>query len=760
MVDENRARDRYKWQKEYKALVDGMNDTVFVIDFEGRFLEVNNTAVEVLGYSREELLAMGPTDIDPFLDAEEIGRLIEGMKMGETQVFETQHRKKNGDIILVEVSSSLVTYQGERVILSVVRDITERKEAEDRLRLIQFGIDHVQIGVFRVDDDGRICYVNEHACKSLGYTAEELLSLNIWDIDPTLDEEGWPARRDRNRARAMSWTETMHGRKDGTEFPVEVAVDFIETEDERLSISFAKDISERKQAEKERDLLLEQIREQAQQLREVMSTVPEGVFLLDAEHRVLLANPVAEEILAVLADSAVGDTLTCLGDRPLEELLTSPPTDRLRHEIVVAGRTFEIVARPMANGHDPENWVLVINDVTLERQMQEQLQQQERLAALGKLAAGIAHDFNNIMAVIVLYTQMGLATQDLPPKLRERLQIISQQAKGATDLIQQILDFGRRAVLESRPMDLISFLEEQIELLERTLPENITISFAYEVGDYTINADATRIQQAIMNLALNARDAMLSGGELRIQLERISVKDRRKAPLTDMEAGEWVCMTVSDTGPGILPDVFPHIFDPFFTTKAPGEGTGLGLAQVYGIVKQHGGHIDVVTELGKGTSFIFYFRSLLAEPAPRPKSEAMVPSPGQGETILVVEDNRTLQKVLMDSIESLNYRVLTAANGQQALALLEEHEEVALVVSDLVMPEMGGQALFHALRERGLDLPVVMLSGHPMESELVNLKAQGLAGWLLKPPSLFQLAQLLSRVLRRESDQRSELPAD
>jgi two-component system cell cycle sensor histidine kinase/response regulator CckA len=752
MMDENKAKEWQERQKEYKALVDGMNDTAFVIDFEGRFLEVNDTAVDVLGYPREELLAMGPTDIDPFLDAEQIGHLIEGMKMGERQVFETQHRKKSGDIFPVEVSSSPVTYQGEPAILSVVRDITERKKVEWQLKLTQFGIDHAQLVVLQVDDDGNIYYANKHACECLGYTAEELLNLKIWDVDSNLDQEKWKAHRERTRALVTSSIESAHRRKDGTEIPVEVAIDFIEFEGRNVSISFAKDITERRQAEDERELLLEQIRGQAQQLREVMSTVPEGVFLLDAEYKVLLANPVAEELLAVLADSKVGDTLTRLGDRPLEELFTSPPADRLRHEVVAADRTFEVVARPMANGHDPEDWVLVINDVTLERQVYEQLQQQERLAALGEMAAGIAHDFNNIMAVIVLYTQMGLATPDLPPKLRERLQIISQQAKGATDLIQQILDFGRRAVLERRPIDLMSFLEGQIELMERTLPENIVITFACEEGDYTINADATRIQQAVMNLALNARDAMPSGGKLHIHLARISVRDRKKAPLTEMEVGEWVCMTVADTGPGILPEVFPHIFDPFFTTKAPGEGTGLGLAQVYGIVKQHGGHIDVVTELGEGTSFIFYFPSLAVESVSDSRSEAMTPSPGRGETILVVEDDRTLQKVLRDSIESLNYRVLTAANGQQALAVLEEHEEVALVVSDLVMPEMGGQALFHALRERSPNLPVVMLSGHPMESELVSLQTQGLAGWLLKPPSLDQLAQLLSQVLRQESD--------
>jgi two-component system cell cycle sensor histidine kinase/response regulator CckA len=623
---------------------------------------------------------------------------------------------------------------------------------EERLKLTQFGIDNAQIGVFQVDDEGDIYYANEYVCKSLGYTAEEFLALKIWDVDPNLGPEIWRAHRDRRRTLGTTWMETVHRRKDGAELPVEVVIDFIDFEDKRISFSFVKDITERKQAEKERKLLLDQIRERAQQLREVMNTVPEGVFLLDAEHRVLLANPVAEEILGVLGNAKVGDTLTHLGDRPLVELLTSPPTEGLRHEVKSDGRTFEVVARPMANGHESENWVLMVADVTLERHVQEQLQQQERMAALGKLAAGIAHDFNNIMAVIVLYAQMGLGIPDLPSKLRERLQIISQQAGRATDLIQQILDFGRRAVLECRPMDLVSFLEEQIELLRRTLPENIEIRFAYEEGDYTVSADPTRMQQAIMNLALNARDAMATGGKLSVYLARISVEDAKKAPLPEMNIGEWIRLTVTDTGVGILPDVFPYIFDPFFTTKAPGEGVGLGLAQVYGIVRQHGGHIDVATEPGRGTSFVLYLPALMVESVQVFKSETGVLSPGRGETILVVEDNQVLQEALVDTIESLNYRVLTADTGQQALAVLEEHAEVALVVSDLVMPEMGGQALFHALRQRGLTLPVVMLSGHPMENELVSLQAQGLAGWLLKPPSIEQLAHLLAQALKQDPD--------
>jgi two-component system cell cycle sensor histidine kinase/response regulator CckA len=746
----DRVKERTEREQEYKTLVDGMNDTTFVIDFDGHFIEVNNTAVEVLGYSREELLSMGPTDIDPFLTKEQIEHLIEGMKMGERQVFETQHRKKSGEIIPVEVSSSPVTYQGEPAILSVVRDITERRQVERQLKLTQFAIDRAQIGIFQVDDDGNIYYANECARRSLGYTAEELLALKIWDIDPNFDQERWKVHRRRTRALRMASIETVHKRKDGTQFPVEVTIDFVEFEGQWVSMSFAKDISERKQAEREREVLLGQIRGQAQRLREIMSTVPEGVFLLDAACEVVLANPVAEACLAILADVRVGDTLTRLGDRPLAELLTSPPTDGLKHEVEAKGHIFEIVARPMANGYEPENWVFVIDEVTRERQIQEQLQQQERLAALGKLAAGIAHDFNNIMAVIALYAQLGLSAPDLSPKLHERLRVISEQARRASDLIQQILDFGRRAVLECRPMDLVAVLEGQVELLRRTLPENIAIHFACEKGDYAISADRTRMQQTIMNLALNARDAMPMGGELHIHLDRISVTDSKRVPVPEMAAGEWVRLTVTDTGAGILPDVFPHIFDPFFTTKEPGQGTGLGLAQVYGIVKQHGGHVDVKTELGKGTTFVLYLPALTVEPALGFQAEVKVPSQGQGETILVVEDNPVLRQALVDSIESLNYRVLVADNGRRALTVLEEHAEVALVVSDLVMPEMGGQALFYALKERGVAVPVVMLSGHPMENELAGLQAQGLAGWLPKPPDIEDLAHLLAQALKEE----------
>jgi len=412
----------------------------------------------------------------------------------------------------------------------------------------------------------------------------------------------------------------------------------------------------------------------------------------------------------------------------------------LWHELKANGCTFEVIARPMENGHESEDWVLVINDVTREREVRERLERQERLAAVGQLAAGIAHDFNNIMAIIILYARMIERAEGLSARDRKRLTVLNQQAWHATRLIEQILDFSRRAVLERRPLDLLPLLKEQVKLLKRTLPEHIEIDLYCGQDEYIVNADPTRMQQMLTNLAVNARDAMPKGGTLRIGLERVTI-----------EADKWIRLTVSDIGTGIAPDVLPHIFEPFFTTKEPGKGSGLGLAQVHGIVGQHGGRIDVESRVGEGTIFSIYLPALGARPAePSPPDVTAIPQ-GRGEVVLVVEDGKSIRAALVESLEGLNYQALEAANGQEALALMGERgEHVALVLSDVVMPGMGGIALFRALREKGWQMPVILLTGHPMGKELDELRAEGLSAWLTKPPTLERLGQLIAQIIGQE----------
>jgi two-component system cell cycle sensor histidine kinase/response regulator CckA len=487
-----------------------------------------------------------------------------------------------------------------------------------------------------------------------------------------------------------------------------------------------------------------------QRLGALVEHLPEGIFLLDGERRVLLHNPVAETYLPTLTGDDVGDVLTHLADCPVEELLQSPPEGPW-HELEVPGRVFEAVAQPVAGEAEIGRWVLLVRDVTEEREIQRRVQQQERLAAVGQLASGVAHDFNNIIATIILYTQLLLRTQDLSSKSCERLMTISQQAMHATNLIDQILDFSRRSVLERRPMDLVPLFKELVKLLERTLPENIRVELDYEPSEYIVNADPTRMQQVIMNLALNGRDAMPKGGELRIGLGRVQTQPGETPPLPEMKPGAWVGVTVSDTGTGIPPDVLPHIYEPFFTTKAPGQGSGLGLAQVYGIVTQHEGCIDLKSHVGHGTTFILYLPALPVLQRESLAPEVTALAMGRGETILVVEDDPVTRTALRDTLEMLDYRVLVATNGREAMRVFEQHaKELALVVSDLVMPEMGGKDLVRKLKQVDPHLKALAITGYVLGEDAQELREEGIPEIVRKPFKVSTLAEAIRRVLDAE----------
>lgn len=604
------------------------------------------------------------------------------------------------------------------------------------------------IGIGLVSDR-ILVQVNDRICEMTGYTHDELVGQSARVLYPT-DEDFAYVGREKYRQiheRGIGTVETRWQRKDGQVLDVWLSSTLLDPTDLVAGVTFtALDITERKRTEQERERLLRQVQEQTRQMQQIIDTVPEGVLLLDNALCLLLCNPSAVAYLPVLTSTPVwqpGQTLAQLGGYPIAELL-SPPPRGLWHETSVGQRHFQITARAIETGPMMGGWVLVLRDVTEEYAIRETAQRQDRLATVGQLAAGIAHDFNNILAGIVLYSQMSLRTPDLSPQLHERLSIIADQAHRAAALINQILDFSRSAVLDRLPLDLIPLLKEQVKLWERTLPENIKVDFTYGADIYTIDADPTRMQQVFMNLVVNARDAMAEGGELRLTLTRLHIAKPKYAPLPDMPVGEWVQIVVTDTGGGIPEDVLPYIYDPFFTTKPPGKGTGLGLSQVYGIVASHDGFIDVQTQLGKGTTFTLYFPALALTEAP---STAVLGDLllGRGETILVVEDNAAARAAIVASLELLNYRVLEAGNGKVALRVFAEHrKDIALVLSDLVMAEMGGKALAQTLHQQDPTVRVVVMTGHPLTEEREMLRDIGVLAWIQKPPELAYLAEILS----------------
>jgi len=481
-----------------------------------------------------------------------------------------------------------------------------------------------------------------------------------------------------------------------------------------------------------------------------MDTVPEGMLLLDADRHITLANPAARDYLAVLADVEVGAKLISLGEQSLEDLLR-PPSEGSHHVVTTddpSHRVFEVEARQMEEESERGAWVLVLHDVTQERKMQERVQNQERLAAVGQLAAGIAHDFNNLLTGIIGYAQLLTMRSDISELAKKDLGRIEEQGQQAAHLIRQILDFSRKSIIQRHPLDLNTFIEEAIRFLQRTIPENIRISLDADPGTYTIHADPAQIQDMLTNLSVNAKDAMPGGGELTLHLSSFSLESHQSPPYPDMSPGEWILLTVSDSGSGIAPEHLPRIFEPFFTTKEPGQGTGLGLAQVYGIVMQHEGFIKVDSPPRQGALFSIYFPSIPPDERILQESEPESFSRGRGETILVVEDEPVVLEMVSKMLEEMGYGTLAAGRGRTALEIYAQHrDEIVLVLTDIVMPEMDGVEVFRALKETYPDVVVVAMTGYPLEDDGEEFLSQGFAGWVRKPMDLDKLSRIMDEAL-------------
>lgn len=494
-----------------------------------------------------------------------------------------------------------------------------------------------------------------------------------------------------------------------------------------------------------RSLLYEQLQEQAEQVQHLMETMDDGLVLLDRERRVQLSNPAGVTYLAKLAGVGVGRHLTHLGSTSIDAILASSAQDQIAQEIRwgESPDIYEVVARPLGQALDT-GWVLVLRDVTAERSRQQWAAQQEQLAAIGQLAAGVAHDFNNILSAIILYTQVLQSRLLLVGQDRERLDTIQRQAQHAVNLVRQLLDFSRRSVLERSDINVVPFCKEFVKLLERILPETIYLDFIYEDNELLIHADPTRLQQALLNLVVNARDAMDNHGRLTLTLDRVNVAPDSVPPVPEMPSGRWLRLQIADTGEGIPADRLHRIFEPFFTTKEPGKGTGLGLAQVYGIVKQHDGYIDVKSNPHISTTFILYLPLLTQTEEPAPHTYAENSESHLKFSILIVEDNESMRLGLADSLTIRGHRVLLAAHGAEALAIFaQESEQIDLVLSDMIMPGMGGLELFHLLKQRQPEIKMILMTGYPLEEEGRAQLAHGGIPWLQKP---FELTTLLEMV--------------
>ncbi|MGH8103408.1 MAG: response regulator, partial [bacterium] len=387
-----------------------------------------------------------------------------------------------------------------------------------------------------------------------------------------------------------------------------------------------------------------------------------------------------------------------------------------------------------------------VEDMTERNRLQKQLLQSQKMETIGTMAGGIAHDFNNQLTVILGNLDLALMEAPEGAGLFENLQNAMKAAKRCAELTRSILAFGRQISTEPRPMNLNAAVDEATRLLERSFPASVRLNVQKLGHLWTINADNTQMQQVLMNLCVNARDAMPGGGMLTVRTSNKTLTDADCTQNVEARPGRYICLIVQDTGTGIPAEILPRIFEPFFTTKEVGKGTGLGLAMVYGIVKAHDGWIQVSSQVGTGTTFTVFLPAVVAviiEEKPQ-----VVSAPGGSETILVVDDEDLVLGLARSILERHGYKVVTACDGVDALELFRKmHSRIDAIVLDLNMPRMTGLEALGPLRQIRSDIPIIISSGYRADLEAREALENGAAGFVQKPYTPAVMAQALRRIL-------------
>ena len=746
-------------ERKFRSLTDPLPIGVYRATTDGQLLHANLALANIFGFRTiRDLLKASTSTIfgDPF----ERRRLFEQWQSGQDIIRnELKCRTKKGNHIWIRNTSRIIRGGKGEIdhIGGTIEDITERKLAEEALRrseerfrqVISSISDHIYVTETTENGIPNVIYLSPHVAALTGYPWEKFVTdWRSWLSDVIHPEDRVVAGTHMAKAIMGSKNEVEYRliRADGKTVWVRDSVRVESRQESKIIYGVVSDITKRKRAE-------EALAAEQERLAVTLRSINDGVISVDADGHIVLANPVARTYLAEMTNADFGDVLTHLGDHQLETFLVNALDADNYLEVTIEGppqQKFEVVAQPMDTGQRTNGWVLIIRDVTEQRAVQERIHQQERLAAVGQLAAGIAHDFNNILTSIIGLSELLSDAPDVPRTAQRDMKRIAEQGQRAAHLTRQILDFSRRSISEKRPLDLDLFLKETIKLLRRTISEDIHIKLEIDPNEYSLNADPTQIQQVLTNLAINAQDAMPTGGEIRFQLSRLGLDKTDQPPYPEMKSGEWLTLSVADNGTGIAPEHRSHLFEPFFTTKEVGKGTGLGLAQVYGIVKQHEGHIDVESQLTVGTTFTIHLPALprMKKTVVQQNGHAQVPQ-GRGEMILLVEDNSSVLAVTQSILERLGYQVLTATDGLKALEVYQRYQDtIKLVLTDVTMPEMGGLELCEALRAQNNAVKVVAMTGYPLKVESEDLLAQGITGWLAKPLSIEKVAQEMNQALR------------
>jgi two-component system cell cycle sensor histidine kinase/response regulator CckA len=718
----------------FEALLESAPDAIVLADSAGKIRLVNQRTEELFAYDREQLLGQQVELLVPdrFRTVHQAHRAAYAADPRTREMgadLELYGRRKDGREFPVEISLSPMREGDETLVITIVRDVSERRAAETRFRAL---LESAPDAIVLVDSDARIALINRRTEELFGYEAHELIGEEVEKLVPERLHSAHIAHRrgyiDDPRTREMGAGLELYGRrKDGSEFPVEISLSPMTAGQQELVITIVRDVSERRAAEFER---LELAREQAahaeaeagrERLASILGEIDAIVWEADPERsRFTFTSRRAEEMLGYPLSRWLDE------DRFWQKIVHPEdlePTELYFREAIGRGEDHEYEYR-VRDSEGQIVWVRdqvrvlrledgglqlrgVTVDISSRRELEERLLQSQKMDAVGQLAGGVAHDFNNLLVVIRGYTDLLLARIEDEAAL-EQLREVNQAAQRATDLIDQLLAFGRRAPSLREPVNLNDLIHGLEPMLRRLIDEDIALEIETEPTLDDVRADPGQLEQVLVNLIINARDAMPYGGEIRIQTSAADIAGAEVGEL-GLSPGRWVVLTVSDNGSGMTTETQARIFEPFFTTKDHGRGTGLGLSTVYGIIEQGGGKVTVDSELGRGTTFSIYLPTVrvLEDQISEPDERAAAP------VVLVVEDEPAVRRLVRSVLEADGYRVREAANGREALAHIEGYSErIDLILTDVVMPEINGPELVARLASLGYSTRVLFMSGY------------------------------------------------
>jgi PAS domain S-box-containing protein len=712
---------------------------------------VNEGFTRLTGYTAEEVLGKTPGELDLWVEQQPHQATLQMVEtQGQVKGQEFRFRTKTGEIRYGRVSAVRVTINGQPSMLSVTHDITDRKCAETAASQLALIVESSDDAIVGKSLDGKILSWNTGAERIYGYTAREVVGQPISILVPPEQYDEMPEILERlKRDERIQHYETVRARKDGKRINVSMSISSVKDGEGNIvgASAIARDVTERKRVEAE-------LQKSETHFRLLIRDAPYGIYRVTLDGQFLHVNPA---LVTMLGYDSEEELMRCdmekdiyrdpqsrrglLAEHAHTDDFRAVETEWRRKDGKIIG--VKMTGHPVfQKNHALAYFEVFAEDITERRTLERQLLQSQKMEAIGRLAGGIAHDFNNLLSVILGHSDILEQQVGTNDRLRKSVEATRNAAERAASLTMQLLAFSRKQVIEPRVIDLNESVVEIQKMLHRIIGEDIELTIRLQPGLGYVKADSGQLGQVLMNLAVNSRDAMPTGGKLAIETANVDLDDTYVRQHLGARSGPFVMLAVSDTGMGMDSETLSHVFEPFFTTKESGKGTGLGLSMVYGIIKQNNGYIMAYSEPGRGTTFKIYIpRTVESLPLPQVVEKEI---PGGSETILVVEDELALRELTCVLLEEAGYTVLESTGVEDAIATGKDSQrKIDLLLTDIVMPRLDGRELANQLVALRPNLRVLFMSGYT-DDVMVHRGLLKQATVLVQKP--FTKAKLLRKV--------------